>query len=86
MCGQFCDSRLRRNHDIDRLAVAHADVLFEASSLNRRTGQPAIDHLRAALESGAHAISANKGPIVHAYRELRELAQTTGRKFLFEST
>ena len=68
------------------LEAADADVLFEASSLNRQTGQPAIDHLKAALERGAHAISANKGPIVHAYRELRGLAQANGRKFLFEST
>jgi homoserine dehydrogenase len=42
--------------------------------------------LRAALESGAHAISANKGPVVHAYRELRDLAREKGRRFLFEST
>lgn len=68
------------------LEAADADVLFEASSLNRRTGEPATDHLKAALERGAHAISANKGPIVYAYRELRELAQSKGRKFLFEST
>jgi homoserine dehydrogenase len=68
------------------LEAADTDVLFEASSLNRHTGQPAIDHLKAALERGAHAITANKGPIVHAYRELRELARAQGRKFLFEST
>ncbi len=68
------------------LGAADADVLFEASSLNRQTGQPAIDHLKAALESGAHAISANKGPIVYGYRDLRDLASAVGRKFLFEST
>ena len=68
------------------LAVARADVLFEASSLNRHDGQPAIDHLKAALESGAHAVSANKGPIVHAYAELRDMARAKNRKFLFEST
>lgn len=67
------------------IAASQADVLFEASSLNRQTGQPAIDHLRAALESGAHAVSANKGPVVHAYRELRDLAAAKGRKFFFES-
>ncbi len=38
-----------------------------------------------ALEAGAHAISANKGPVVHAYRELTELAAAKGRRFLFES-
>ncbi|HVB34174.1 MAG TPA: homoserine dehydrogenase [Patescibacteria group bacterium] len=68
------------------LAAARADILFEASSLNRNSGQPAIDHLRAALESGAHAISANKGPVVYAYRELRDLAASRRRRFFFEST
>jgi homoserine dehydrogenase len=68
------------------LRAARADVLFEATSLNVADGQPAIDHIRAALESGAHAITANKGPVVHAYRELSSLAATKGKKFFFEST
>ena len=68
------------------LRTARADVLFEATSLNARTGQPAVDHIRAALEHGAHAITANKGPVVHAYDELRGLAAKQGRQFLFEST
>jgi homoserine dehydrogenase len=68
------------------LKAAHADILFEATSLNVENGQPAVDHIRAALEHGAHAITANKGPIVHAYRELRDLAAAQGKRFLFEST
>jgi homoserine dehydrogenase len=68
------------------LERAKADVLFEASSLNPHTGQPAIDHLTAALEHGAHAITANKGPLVHAFRELTALAKEKGRQFLYEST
>ena len=68
------------------LAAAKADILFEATSLNVENGQPAVDHIRAALEHGAHAITANKGPIVHAYRELRDLAVARGKRFLFEST
>jgi homoserine dehydrogenase len=68
------------------LAAARADVLFEATSLDVATGQPAVDHIRAALEHGAHAITANKGPIVHAYRELRDLAAKQGKRFFFEST
>jgi homoserine dehydrogenase len=80
-------SRAATPHDVRSwLAAAHADVLFEATSLNVETGQPAVDHIRAALEHGAHAITANKGPIVHAYRELRDLAAARGKKFLFEST
>ena len=68
------------------LAAARADILFEATSLNVATGQPAVDHIRAALHHGAHAITANKGPVVHAYRELRDLAAARRRRFLFEST
>ena len=70
----------------DWLAAARAEVLFEATSLNVQTGQPAVDHIRAALEHGAHTITANKGPIVHAHRELRDLAKAHRKKFLFEST
>ncbi|HVN21163.1 MAG TPA: hypothetical protein VMU05_20420 [Dongiaceae bacterium] len=68
------------------LKAAEADVLFEATSLNVENGQPAIDHIRAALDHGAHAITANKGPIVHGFRELRDLAVRRSRRFLFEST
>jgi homoserine dehydrogenase len=68
------------------LERAKVDVLFEASSLDAQNGQPAIEHIIAALEYGAHAISANKGPIVYAYRELIALAKEKGRQFLFEST
>jgi len=68
------------------LAAARTDALFEATSLKVENGQPAVEHLRAALEHGAHAITANKGPIVHAYHELRDLAQVRGKRLLFEST
>jgi homoserine dehydrogenase len=70
----------------DWLDAAQPDVVFEATSLNVESGQPAIDHIRAALEHGAHAITANKGPVVHAYAELRDLAARCDRQFLFEST
>jgi homoserine dehydrogenase len=68
------------------LEAARAEVLFEATSLDVENGQPAIDHVAAALRHGAHAITANKGPIVHAYRKLRDLAAEQGKRFLFEST
>ena len=68
------------------LQAARADVLLEATSLNVVDGQPAVEHLRAALEHGAHAITANKGPIVHAYGELKQLAAAHGKRLLFEST
>jgi homoserine dehydrogenase len=68
------------------LEKSRADVFFEASSLDVRTGEPAVEHLKTALELGAHAITANKGPIVHAYRELSALAREKNKKFLCEAT
>jgi homoserine dehydrogenase len=68
------------------LAAATADVMFETTSLEPHTGQPAVGHVRAALEAGAHAVTANKGAVVHGYKELSGLARERGRKFLFEST
>jgi len=72
----------------DSLAViehSSANVMFENSPVNTQTGQPAIDHIRTALELGMHAITANKGPVVHGYRDLTSLAESKGKKFRFES-
>jgi len=68
------------------LEKARADVLIEATPVDVQSGQPAIEHLKAALEQGAHAITANKGPVVHAFRELSALAEEKKKKFLFEAT
>jgi homoserine dehydrogenase len=68
------------------LKAARCDVLFETTSLEPLTGEPAITHARAALRLGAHVVTANKGTIVHAHRELSELARARGRRFMFEAT
>lgn len=68
------------------LLKAHPDIVFETTSLNHVTGQPAIDYLKAVLTSGAHAISANKGAVVYGYDELSGLAERAGKRFFFEST
>lgn len=75
-------------HVEDSLSVikhSSANVMFENSPVNYESGQPAIDHVRAALNAGMHAITANKGTVVHGYRELSALAESKGRRFLFEA-
>ena len=67
---------------IDSLA---ADVLVEVSTMNPRTGQPALDHVRRALEAGMDVITANKGPIAYGFHDLEALAQSHGRRLRFES-
>ena len=67
------------------LRTIEADVLLESTPVNYHTGQPALGYLQTALERGMHAITANKGPVVHGYRQLTDLARQHGRRFLFES-
>ena len=63
-----------------------ADILIEISTLDARTGQPALDHIREALAGGMHVVTANKGPIAHGYVELATLARQHERRLLFEAT
>lgn len=71
---------------LDFIRKSGADVLFENSPVNYETGQPAIDHIRCALELGMHAVTANKGPVVHAWHSLKALAKSKGRQFFHESS
>jgi homoserine dehydrogenase len=70
---------------LDFIYHCGADVLFETIPVDYDTGQPAIEYIRSALESGMHVVTANKGPVVHAYRDLTHLAAEMGVKFYFES-
>ena len=62
------------------------DVLIELTPLAIFSGQPAIDHIRAALSRGKHAITANKGPIAWAFEELRRKAREQAVCFYYETT
>jgi len=71
---------------LDFARHGEADVLLELTTLSPMDGEPAISHIRAALEARRHVVTANKGPIAHAYRELRALARERGCQLRFEST
>jgi homoserine dehydrogenase len=59
-------------------------VCIETTVLDIDRGEPAISHVRAALEGLAHVITANKGPAAFAYHELEALAESVDRIFFFE--
>lgn len=63
-----------------------ADIIFEGTWANPKDGQPATDYVRLALQSGKHVVTANKGPVAFAYKELKSLADEQNLGFLFEST
>jgi homoserine dehydrogenase len=65
---------------------ARPEIAVELTTLNPETGEPAISHIRAAFARRLHVVTANKGPIAHAYAALAEEAKRAGVEFRFEST
>ena len=63
-----------------------ADMMVELTTLDIDSGQPATDHIAKALGCGLDVVTANKGPIAHAYNELRALARSRGVHLRFEGT
>ena len=83
---QLTNSQFPISDSISVIQHSQADFMFENSPVNYETGQPAIDHVKAALNAGMHVSTANKGTVVHAYRELTSLAKAKGKVFRHEST
>jgi homoserine dehydrogenase len=90
---------VQRDGNLERVAAAqrgwdalalitnsNAEIVVEASYTDLQTGQPAISHVRRALESGKHVVTANKGPVALCYAELAELARQNSRLFGVEGT
>jgi len=87
IAGNAAEQKTSPMNDITEwLAQARPDAVLETTSLNVQNGQPAIDYLRASLQAGAHAITANKGTVVHGFDELSELARAAGKRYLQEAT
>jgi homoserine dehydrogenase len=68
----------------EAIARCNANVMFETTPLNPLDGEPAISHIRRALLRGMSVVTANKGPIAHAYRQLSRLAADNSVMFRFE--
>ncbi len=74
------------SNNLDFIRHASAHVLLENTPVSYNDGEPAITHIRTALALGMHALTANKGPVVHAHRELTALAAQHNVHFFHEST
>jgi homoserine dehydrogenase len=70
---------------LDLVRQAQADVLVEMSPTNLQHGQPGLQCIREALGKGWDVATANKGPLVLAYRELMAMAANRGRQVLFSA-
>jgi homoserine dehydrogenase len=63
-----------------------ADVIVEATFTNPIDGEPAVSHVRAALESGKNVTTTNKGPVALAAAELNRIARDRGARFEYEGS
>lgn len=71
---------------LEGLTKTESDVLAEASNTNPREPEPALSHIRQALNRGTHIITSSKGACAAAALELIELARQRGVQFRMEST
>jgi homoserine dehydrogenase len=71
---------------IDVIEKVEADVVYELTPTNIRTGEPGLTHIKRAMMSGRHVITSNKGPLVVAFRELDSLAKSCGVEFRYSAS
>lgn len=70
----------------DVLASGEYDVLVELTPTNALTGEPALTHIRSAIERGKHVVTSNKGPIAVDHAGLTALADEAGVALRYEAT
>jgi len=66
------------------IRTCSADIVCEATFTNPEDGEPAVSHVRWALESGKSVCTTNKGPVALRGPELSALAELNGVRFEFE--
>lgn len=68
------------------LDTIECDVMVEAAPTDLMTGQPGLDHMRAAMKNEVHVVTTNKGPLAIAMPALLELAEHNDVMLKFSGT
>lgn len=71
---------------IRALPSAGVSLLVEALPTDIVAGEPALSSIRAALEQGTDVVTVDKGPVVHALNELKEIAGKSGARLGYSGT
>jgi homoserine dehydrogenase len=67
-------------------ATLACDLVLEASPVNLEHGEPGLTVTRNALQRGISVVLANKAPLVLAFAELSDLAQSRGAGLAYSAT
>ena len=70
----------------ETITQTNANVIVELTYTDLRTGEPALTHVRTALEHARHVITSNKGPSVLCHKQLIKLAASHGVFYGIEGT
>lgn len=73
-------------HNEEVIKNSPADIIVEATFTSPVDGEPAVSHVRWALESGKHVVTTNKGPVALFGKELTDLAHQNGVTFEYEGS
>ncbi|KUO41302.1 MAG: homoserine dehydrogenase [Hadesarchaea archaeon DG-33-1] len=76
----------RKKSALEVIDDVEADVVFELTPTNIKTGNPGLTHIKRAMLAGRHVITSNKGPLVVAFRELDRLAKRQGLEFRYSAS
>ncbi len=68
------------------LTKEYIDLLIELTPTNISTGEPGITHIRTALKEEIDVVTANKGPVLLALKELKRIADEKNVIFKYEGT
>jgi homoserine dehydrogenase len=70
----------------ETIAKSGADILIELAYTDLITGEPALSHVKQALNNGMHVSMTNKGPVALAFPELRDIANRNNVQIGIEGT
>jgi homoserine dehydrogenase len=69
---------------IQTITDTTADTIIEVTFTDVKTGEPALTHIKTALNAGKHVVSTNKGPTVKQAQDLLQLAEKNNVYYSFE--
>jgi homoserine dehydrogenase len=69
---------------ISTIKETNANTIIEVTFTDVKTGEPALTHIKTALNEGKNVISTNKGPVVKQAVEILELAKSKNVHYGFE--
>ena len=77
---------LYKHSTTNLIKECNAELICELTFTDLRNGGDAIEHCKAALTTGKHVVTSNKGPAALEYKKLTRLAEKNGLKFMIEGT